>query len=218
MDKIRAVLKAVEKDFLHSLDDFIHIPNVYNIPSPVPGNVMQPLIRSLLHKKQVIITYRAGYNQETTCRTIEPQGIFFMAGYWYLLAWCKLRTNYRTFHLGRILHITTTENSFEVKHPPLKELIQTVLCNDKGMEVTLRVHKDAVKMIGVGKYMNGLTNEQPDSDYFIQQYEVHSLERFARWYLSFADQAEIIEPQELNAIVRKLIASIFLPQNPLPNR
>jgi predicted DNA-binding transcriptional regulator YafY len=210
MDKIRAVLKAVEKDFLHSLDDFIHITNVYNMPPPVPGNVMQPLIKSLFHKKQVAITYRAGYNGETTSRTIEPQGIFFMASYWYILAWCKLRNDYRTFHLGRILHITTTENSFERKHPPLEELVQTILCNENNTKVTLRIHKDAVKMIGVGKYMNGLISEQPDGDYFIQQYEVYSPEKFARWYLSFADQAEIIEPPELKAIVRKLIASITL--------
>ncbi|MDR1201956.1 MAG: YafY family transcriptional regulator [Tannerellaceae bacterium] len=210
MDKIRAVLKAVEKDFMHSLDEFIYIPNVYNMPPPVPGNVIQPLIKSLIHKKRVKITYRAGYSEEITSRTIEPQGIFFMASYWYILAWCKLRNNYRTFHLGRILHIATTENDFEVKHPPLEELVQTIYCNENNTEVTLRVHKDAVKMIGVGKYMNGLTNEQPDGDYFIQQYEVYSLEKFARWYLSFADQAEIIEPQELKTIVGKLIASILL--------
>jgi predicted DNA-binding transcriptional regulator YafY len=136
MDKIRAVLKAVEKDFLHSLDEFIYIPKVYNIPSPVPVNVMQPLIKSLLQKKQVTIIYRAGYSGETTSRTIEPQGIFFMASYWYILAWCKLRNDYRTFHLGRILHITTTENSFEVKHPPLEELVQTIYCNENNTEVT----------------------------------------------------------------------------------
>jgi hypothetical protein len=40
---------------------------------------------------------------------------------------------------------------------------------------------------------------------------VYSPEKFARWYLSFADQAEIIGPPELKATVRKLIASIHLP-------
>jgi predicted DNA-binding transcriptional regulator YafY len=211
MDKIRAVLKSVEKDFLHSLDDFIYIANVYNMPSPVPGNVIQPLIKSLFYKKQVEITYRAGYNDETTSRTIEPQGIFFMANYWYILAWCKLRNDYRTFHLGRIQHITTTLNPFEQKHPPLDQLVQTILCNENNTKVRLRVHKDAIKMIGIEKHMNGLTGEQPDGDCFIQQYEVHSLEKFARWYLSFADKAEIIGPPELKTIVGELIASIQLP-------
>lgn len=208
MDKIRAVLKVAEKDFLYSLDDFILVPKIHNAPPPVPGNVMQPLVKSLLHKKQVTIVYRAGYNEETTCRTIEPQGVFFMANYWYILAWCKLRNDYRTFHLGRMLNVTTTEDDFEIKHPPLKELVQAIYYDNNDTEVTLRVHKDAAKMIGIGKYINGFIEEQSDGDYFIQKYEAYSLEKFARWYLSFADKAEIIEPQELRIIVKKLITSI----------
>ena len=208
MDKIRAVLKAGEKDFLHDLDDYVRVPKSENIPPPIPVNVMQPLLKSLLHRKRVIIEYKAGYNEETTCRTVEPQGIFFLVHYWYVLAWCDLRMDYRTFHLGRIRCVTPTDEPFSRQHPPLDELVRTIYHNTSDTEVTLRVHKDGNRMIGVSKYLQGLTDEQPDGEWYIQKYKTYSLERFARWYLSFADKARIIGPPELQECVKQLIGSI----------
>ena len=210
MDKIRAVLKAAEKDFLHGLDDYIRVPKSENLPPPVSANVMQPLLKSLLHKRQVTIEYKAGYSEEITLRTVEPQGVFFMVHYWYVLAWCDMRQDYRTFHLGRIRGITATDRSFSRTHPPLDELVQTVYYKNTGTKVTLRVHKEADKMIGTAKYLQGMSCERPDGDHSIQTYETYSLDHFARWYLSFADRAEILEPQELKTIVKELIGSIKL--------
>lgn len=208
MDKIRAVLRIAEKDFLHTLDDYIRVPKSENIPPPVPANVMQPLLKSLLHKKCVVIDYKAGYNDETTRRTVEPQGVFFIVHCWYVLAWCALRNGYRTFHLGRIRGITPTDEPFSRGHPPLDELVQRIYYNVENTPVTLRVHHDANRMIGVAKYLHGMKDEQPDGDWFIQKYETYSLDRFARWYISFADKAEILEPQELKTTVKQLVGSI----------
>lgn len=208
MDKIRAVLKVAEKGFLHDLDDYIRVPKSENIPPPVPVNVMQPLLKSLLHKKRIVMEYKAGHNDQITCRTVEPQGVFFMVHYWYVLAWCDLRRDYRTFHLGRIRSVTPTDEPFGRQHPPLDELVHIIYYNNARTEVTLRVHKDARRMIGVAKHLQGLSDEQPDGDWSVQKYEAYSLEHFARWYMSFADKAEIIDPPELKTIVRQLIGSI----------
>lgn len=208
MDKIRAVLKLAEKDILYGLDDYIRVPKSENLPPPVRGNIMQPLLKSLLHKQRVTIEYKAGYNQKTTLRTIEPQGVFFMIHCWYVTAWCTLREDYRTFHLGRICSIISTDEPFSRQHPPLNELIQTLYYNTTDTKVTLRVHKETNTMIGTAKCLHGLTNEKQDGDWYVQSYETYSLERFARWYMSFADKAEIIEPQELKTIVRGLVDSI----------
>ena len=208
MDKIRAVLKAAEKDFLHGLEDYIRVPKSENFPPPVSGNVMQPLLKSLLHKRCVTIEYRAGYNEKTTLRTVEPQGVFFMVHCWYVTAWCTLREAYRTFHLCRIRNITPLDEPFSRQHPPLDELVQMMYSRTTDTKVVLRVNQEANKMIGSSKYLNGLAEEQQDGNHYVQIYETYSLEHFARWYMSFADKAEILEPQELKTIVKELIGSI----------
>lgn len=208
MDKIRAVLKTAEKDILHTFDKYILISGSEHTHPLVPANVLQPLLRSLMEKKQLHIEYRAGYNYETTSRTIETQGIFFMSGLWYVLAWCKLRKDYRTFHLGRILTIIPSAQHFEKEHPALEKLVKTIYYNDTEFEIKLRVHRDVARDTEVSKYKYGLYEEIADNDYFIQKYQTWSLERFGRWFLSFADRAEIIEPCELKEVVRELIGRI----------
>jgi len=208
MNKIRAVLKTAEKDILHNFDTYIRISGNHNTPPPVPANVLQPLLKSLMDKKQITIKYKAGYNYEITCRTIEPQGIFFMTGRWYILAWCTLRNDYRTFHLGRILEVITTGHTFKNNHPALDELIRAVYYNEVEINVKVRVHRDASRDMSMLKYTYGLLEEEEDGEYYIQQYRTSSLERFGRWYLMFADKGEIIEPQELKTVVKELISKI----------
>jgi len=208
MDKIRAVLKAADKDILHDFDKYIRISINHNTPSPVPGNVVQPLLKSLLNKRQIIIEYKAGYNYEFTSRTVEPQGIFFIGGNWYILAWCSLRADYRTFHLGRIIKVITTENVFQTKHPPLDKLVQDVYYNEVEIDVHIRAHRDACRDMGRTKYTYGLYDEQQDGEYFIQKYQTYSLEKFGHWYLMFADKCEVIHPPELKTTIRQLIANI----------
>jgi len=161
-----------------------------------------------MNKKQITLEYKAGYNYEDTCRVVEPQGIFFMSGIWYILAWCKLRSDYRTFHLGRVIKVIPSENDFENKYPPLDEVIDSVYYSKIEIDVKIRVHRDVSRDTEVSKYVYGLYDEQSDGEYFIQKYQTYSLEVFGRWYLSFADRAEIIEPQELKTTVKALIARI----------
>ena len=210
MDKIRAVLRTADKDILHHFDPYIRISGIHQNTRTASANVLQTLMKALLNKKQLVMTYKAGYNYQVTHRTIEPQGMFFMGGIWYVLAWCKLRRDYRTFHLGRIVHLSLTENDFEEAHPPLNELIEQVYYSEVDIEVKLRVHRDVARDTEVSKYTYGLYDEQPDGEYYLQKYQTYSLEAFGRWYLSIADRSEIIGPPELKTVVRELIAKIKL--------
>lgn len=210
MDKVRAVLKSTDKDVLHNFDRSIRISRNHNAPPPVPANVLQPLMKSLLNKKQINLEYKAAYNYEITHRTVEPQGIFFMSGSWYILAWCNLRSDYRTFHLGRVISVKTTEQSFETIHPSLDKLIGKIYYNETETQVQLCVHRDAARDMGNTKYTYGLYEETADGEYYMQKYQTSSLEKFGRWYLMFADKCEIIEPMELKTVIKGLIANIRL--------
>lgn len=214
MDKIRAVLKTTDKDILHNFDQYIVISESHHTPPPVPANVLQPLLKSLLNKQQITLEYKAGYSYEVTCRIVEPQGIFFMSGNWYILAWCKLRNDYRTFHLGRVIDVTTSENSFETAHPPFDKLIKAIYYNDVEIDVHIRVHRDAARDMGKMKYTYGLYEEIEDGEYCFQKYETYSLESFGRWYLMFADKGEIIKPDELKDVIRELIGNIRMQVGP----
>lgn len=208
MGKIRAVLRNAEKNILEDFDSHIQALENHTLPLSEPVNVFQPLLHCIIDKKVARIDYNANYNREITTRDIEPLGFYFMVNNWYVMAWCKLRKDYRTFNLSRIQNLISLENGFENKHPTLKALLDKMYASDIVYNVKVRVEKPALRFMGMTKYVFGLVNEEDFDDYVIQHYVTHSLEGLARWYLSFADQATVIEPLEFKNIVKNLVHSI----------
>ncbi|MFC1609955.1 helix-turn-helix transcriptional regulator [Myxococcota bacterium] len=61
---------------------------------------LQVLHDAVARRRTVQITYRAK-NGETTNRAVDPYGLYYRQGIWYLVGRCHLRRAERTFHLGR---------------------------------------------------------------------------------------------------------------------
>ena len=119
-----------------------------------------------------------------------------------------MRKDYRTFNLSRIQKLIPSDNGFEKKHPSLKLLLESI-CGDEAIyHVKVRVEKSALRHMGMTRYIFGLVEETESGNHIIQYYITHSLEILARWYLSFADQATILEPIEFKEEVKRLINKI----------
>ncbi len=209
MDKIRAVLRTAERNILEDFDQHIQLIEYHNPPKQETSNILQPLLKAILDKKAIIIQYCAAYNNQLTDRSVEPQGIFFMTGTWYLLAWCKLRSDYRTFNLSRIGSLTISDIHFAKEHPSLQCLINTLFCMHSTHKIRIQLHgSDALLRVNWGKYAHGFCDEINENNCIIQTYKTDSLDYFARWYLSFGDMATILEPEELKTTVKELIERI----------
>ena len=73
--------------------------------------------QTILHMK-----YYTPSREASAERDVEIVGITFIHPYWYLVAWCHLRQDYRNFRIDRIEELSKTRNKFTKKHPPLQEL------------------------------------------------------------------------------------------------
>jgi predicted DNA-binding transcriptional regulator YafY len=62
--------------------------------------------------QRVAIEYRSHYN-EVTQRKVEPYGIVGWKGRWFLVGYCCLRQDYRTFRLDRIQQLEALAEAFE---------------------------------------------------------------------------------------------------------
>ncbi len=67
---------------------------------------LEELSRAIAHKKEVHLHYRGAERREDTERTVDPYGLYQKGGAWYLVGWCHLRKDIRTFHLSRIVSLT----------------------------------------------------------------------------------------------------------------
>ncbi len=64
------------------------------------------------NQRQVFVDYE-GANRTSTTRVIDPYGIAFHSGRWYVVAHCNLRDDLRTFRLDRFRHHRVLETGFE---------------------------------------------------------------------------------------------------------
>ncbi|MDB5116744.1 MAG: hypothetical protein JWQ79_2236 [Mucilaginibacter sp.] len=209
MYKVRAILKTTEKDLLEGMDDRIAVLKTVNNPETAANDHIQTILHSIVQKNVLAINYFAQHSQEHTKRYIEPIGIFYMAGYWHLIAFCRLRKDYRDFRIDRIKNLTVTEDHYSNEHPALKDYIAQTAKEKQLDEVIILVDKGLRRHLDGQKYYSGFISEKEIGNNMEMIFLTDSLEGFARWYMMFGEQAEIITPDSLRERVRELTEKLL---------
>lgn len=209
MYKIKSVLRSTEKDYLETIDNHIQVFNNPYLPREKnTPHTLQPILKSISEKKVISIDYFANHSQENTSRNIEPIGIFYSASYWHIIAFCQLRNAYRDFRIDRIKQITATSLPFKKEHPSLKTYLKQISHERELQQVIILISKEVVKYLGEQKYYNGFVSQRIIKDKIEMTFLTWSAELFARWYMMFGDQAEILSPAHLKDIVKKIAHTI----------
>lgn len=207
MYKVRAVLRSSEKDFLENVDQNIQVIRRPTL-SIISDTIFQLILKSIVDKKVLQLTYTAKYNDENTIRLIEPIGITFISNRWHMIAYCQLRNDYRDFRIDRIEKLENTATTFNNSHPSLQKYLDEITQQQALIKVVVEVEKIAAKYIEEPKLYYGFVSQKEVNNKFEMTFLVYSIESFARWYLEYADQAKIIAPKELTDKVKVLIEGI----------
>jgi predicted DNA-binding transcriptional regulator YafY len=208
MFKIKSILKTSEKDLLEDIDNSIEVLRSHAHVNINSTDHIQTLLSSIGQKKLLTINYFANHSQEHTKRNVEPIGIFFKGGYWHLIAYCRMRDAYRDFRIDRINHVLVTDTVFKSKHPTLKAYIAQTAKEQELDLVVMLVNKGAYSYLDHQKYYSGFVSEKTIGNQIEMTFLTTSLEGFARWFMMFGDQAEIISPDSLKERVGNIAAAI----------
>ena len=209
MYKVRAVLKNTEKELLEGMDDRIEVLKSMARANVAPTDHIQTILHSISQKRLLTLNYFAQHSQELTKRYVEPVGIFFLSGYWHLIAWCRLRNAYRDFRIDRIKNLVVTEEHFTSEHPTLKDYIAKTACERQMERVVINVNKAIHSHLEHQKYYSGFVSEKVMGDIIEMTFLTTSLEGFARWLMMFGDEAEIIEPDSLKDRIKNIAEDIL---------
>ncbi|MEN7550041.1 YafY family protein [Rapidithrix thailandica] len=117
IDKIKSILGYTIKDKANLLANRTQYNQVIN--QERSSNYLSDLQNALTNYKLVKMHY---INKEgiATNRLIEPFAIL-SAENWYLVAWCRLRTEFRFFRLDRIQQMEILSENFEPHNLTLQE-------------------------------------------------------------------------------------------------
>ncbi|WP_153796504.1 helix-turn-helix transcriptional regulator [Foetidibacter luteolus] len=205
--KIKSVIRGSDKDFLDELEKSVAV-EMSNLPSTEkPSYVMQQLQKAMIGKYVVKMQYQSLYKKEQVWRDIEPIGLYYYSLGWHIIAWCRLRKNYRDFRIDRICQFTITDESFAAKkHQSLQEYITQTTRKTAMQEVVVRMTKKTASYVINQKYNYGfLSEEEVNANELRMYFLTYCNEHFGRWLLTFTNAVTIEQPLALKEYMYRLL-------------
>ncbi len=124
MDKVRAVMRGVHRDYMSTLAGAISVYRSSHTPTAKTPDLLQTILKSVSDREILAMDYTRA-DGGVSRREIEAVGVAFANPYWYLAAWCHLRGEYRKFRLDRIDSLTPTGRVYTIdEHTTLGELMK----------------------------------------------------------------------------------------------
>lgn len=204
--KVKSSLHGQQKVTLQHLDDKLLVNPETEAANYLP-DIINTLLSSISGQDIVKISYHKSSDKDTKVREIEPVGLYYEKDFWYVLAFCLLRHDYRSFRLDRIRQSTLTGTPFTRKHPALRELRED-LSVMPAIPIRVRADLKTAHFLFWDRDSYGFYKEEKTGDHVMMYFNctVHPT-AFVRWFLKFIDVADIMEPlalkEELMEILRK---------------
>jgi predicted DNA-binding transcriptional regulator YafY len=206
MEKLRSVLRHSDKNLIQNIENQIDIFDYSPKSDDSIKNVIPIILESIAEKKQLSIEYQ-NVDGQVSNRTIEAIGIFYEFTYWYIMAFCTLRKDFRQFRVDRILKISKTEISFSQEYGKIND--HRRVASKTVTKIKLLVDKKIMGYLINSKSYYGLIEEKETEQGIEMTFETEWIdEGFPRWLITFADYATILEPELLKTKMNNLITKI----------
>ena len=209
MFKIKSILPPIEKQYLEDLHSNIEV--FYSLKSDFSNNHISEIQFAMAHKRLISIDYQSiSTDEETLSRILEPVGLCFYSLGWHLIAFCRLRNNYRDFRVDRIKQLKLLDETFTSRqNRTVKEYFYQLSQSDSELkEVCLRFNKAVARQLQTMKYYYGFIEEEDHGQTVVMTFITSDLKYMARWLLMYANDIEVVSPAELKKLLVDHISSI----------
>ncbi len=211
LTKIKSVLNDPGREHLESLYSHIEVrPNVVEGEAEFPNRFLTDLQKAVVEKRAVDMEYMARYRDELTERVVEPIGLYYYGSAWHLIAWCRVRDDYRDFRVDRISRLTLTDSTFtDHNRLSLQEYVQTVMRSHGDLhEAVVMLDKRTARFIGERKYQHGFVTETDLGDKVQMTFLTSFLPSLGRWLMTYGTGIDIVSPPELKEVIQDHIAEL----------
>lgn len=111
--KVSRVLPFRAKERLNAIAEHVSFFSMQKTARP-DVSLLMSLSEATSQRQRIALRYRSHHDQ-TTERKVEPYGMVGWDGHWYLVGYCCLRKDFRTFRLDRIQEAEVLAEPFERK-------------------------------------------------------------------------------------------------------
>ena len=205
--KLQRVMPAKLQSRARAVADSIKLM----LPAPEAGGSGQqlgPLLDAIEQQRSVSIRY-AAYQQAPVERHVDPYGLLFRSGRWYMSGYCHLRDELRTFRLDRLQHIELLQQRFNrpTEFDSAEHFTQSLYGMPGNIDVQVILHTDkdtAAQAMGETASML-----KPQADGLLLRTRTDSCYCLAQWLSQLPFDFSIIEPPALKQALKQHAARLI---------
>lgn len=191
LDKIKAVLPNEAKHRLELLAKGMATPQA-NHPQQADLSVLQQAIA----RQQLLTFDYQNASQTQSSRAVEAAGLVFYLGRWHLIAWCRLRQDFRDFRTDRINNLQLHSEQFQARGDfNAKDFLQSGTPPAQLTAQILFVHTAADR--ARREWWQGIAEEQQKAEGVEMSVNCSDWVSLACWLLSLGTAAQVLAPDEL---------------------
>jgi predicted DNA-binding transcriptional regulator YafY len=209
--KLRAVLPKDRQDYVDQLSKRTVVmgpPCTTGAPA-VDRQWLLPLQDAAVRHRVVLLHYRGRGKEIDTVREVEPLGLMFHGGAWYMVGWCRLRGGMRHFRLDRIQRAEVKNETFVARAEfSLARHLQEVSQRESMVPVRLWFSERALERARRESYVPIIDERARDGGMEVSM-ATFSIQWVALWLLSFGGEAVVLEPDALRDQVTELARNIL---------
>lgn len=208
---IKKVAGQNEKDILEKLsrlfnkkaDDWIRIDFSNWGKDKEKEERFNKIKAAILNKNRIKFEYY-NTNGEKSERIVEPLQIWFKDKSWYLIAFCKLKQDYRIFKIARIKEIEILEEHFE---RDLQQESKKEKCKFKTITLKLEISKKMAYRV-YDEFEDSEITKKDDGS-FIINVEYPENEWVYGYILSFGEYLKVLSPERVKRTIKNKIEKIL---------
>jgi predicted DNA-binding transcriptional regulator YafY len=169
--------------------------------------IIHTLRQNITERRTVELTYR-GFNLEETCREVDPYALTFRGGLWYLIAYCHLRDEMRTFRVDRIKTAQGSGGSFTIPRDfSARDYLDRTMQFDDTYRIRVLMDAEIAPYIRENHGHWAELNNHEDGSVTVT-FGTSGLDWVTGWVLSYGSHAYVLEPPELVSRIRDISQSI----------
>jgi predicted DNA-binding transcriptional regulator YafY len=171
--------------------------------------ILDDLRRCVARRRRVRLLY-VSFHQQASERTVDPYALALQWGFWYMVGYCHLRGELRTFRVDRIQRVQVLGDTFDI--PPdfsprdyLRRMVQERPATF--YRVAVRFDPEVAHVVRERREEWQDLIEHSDGSLTLA-FDASDLAWPCRWVLTYQDKATVAGPPELAAMVRDAAQAI----------
>lgn len=155
-------------------------------------------LQTAIAKKCVVDFIYTNNNNETRTHSVEPLAVLYRWYAWYLLAYSKVKNDYRTYKLVRMGDLKITDTPFTKTHDASEIILEKLDKTDCRQYTDVLVECKEKARLRVQEYLKGTAVEAlPDGNLLMKLTVVENEQLWIGTLLSLGDDVKVIAPEKI---------------------